>query len=46
MKAGHKLKAPYPNGSNTKTPWYLDKDSGGPNPEVRKPGIAYSEDLS
>jgi hypothetical protein len=26
------------------TPWYLDPTSGGPNPEVRKPGIAYGED--
>ena len=23
------------------TPWYLDKDSGGPNPQIKKPGIAY-----
>lgn len=27
-----------------KTPWYLDPESGGPNPEVRKPGIAYAGD--
>ncbi|MCW0220791.1 MAG: IS1 family transposase [Prosthecobacter sp.] len=23
------------------TPWYLDPESGGPNPEHKKPGIAY-----
>jgi IS1 family transposase len=23
------------------TPWYLDPESGGPNPEIRKEGIAY-----
>lgn len=23
------------------TPWYLDPESGGPNPAVKKPGIAY-----
>lgn len=23
------------------TPWYLDKDSGGPNPLFRMPGIRY-----
>ncbi len=28
------------------TPWYLDPESGGPEPEVRKPGIAYRTDLS
>lgn len=28
-----------------KTPWYLDPDSGGPNPEVRKEGIAYADEL-
>jgi hypothetical protein len=22
-------------------PWYLDKDSGGPNPAVKKAGIQY-----
>lgn len=22
-------------------PWYLDRDSGGPNPEVKKPGVKY-----
>jgi hypothetical protein len=26
-----------------KTPWYLDPESGGPNPIVKKPGIAYDE---
>lgn len=25
------------------TPWYLDPQSGGPNPAVKKPGIAYEE---
>jgi IS1 family transposase len=25
------------------TPWYLDKDSGGPNPIYRKPGIKYQD---
>ena len=25
------------------TPWYLDKDSGGPNPIYRKPGIRYQD---
>lgn len=29
-----------------KVPWYLDKDSGGPNPEVRKPGIRYADEFS
>ena len=29
-----------------RTPWYLDPESGGPEPEVRKPGIAYRTDLS
>ncbi len=29
-----------------RTPWYLDPESGGPDPEVRKPGIAYRTDLS
>ena len=29
-----------------RTPWYLDKDSGGPNPAVKKPGIAYASELS
>lgn len=24
-----------------KTPWYLDPESGGPNPAVKKPGIQY-----
>jgi IS1 family transposase len=24
-----------------KTPWYLDPESGGPNPAIKKPGIAY-----
>ncbi|MBE7498648.1 MAG: hypothetical protein HS117_27225 [Verrucomicrobiaceae bacterium] len=24
-----------------KTPWYLDPESGGPNPTVKKPGIQY-----
>lgn len=28
-----------------RTPWYLDPESGGPEPEVRKPGIAYRTDL-
>ncbi|MBL9144014.1 MAG: hypothetical protein JNM99_10080 [Verrucomicrobiaceae bacterium] len=27
-------------------PWYLDKDSGGPNPTVKEPGIAYESDFS
>lgn len=26
------------------TPWYLDPESGGPNPTVKKPGIRYDED--
>lgn len=26
-----------------KTPWYLDPKSGGPNPSVKKEGIAYDE---
>lgn len=26
-----------------KVPWYLDPESGGPNPIVKKPGIAYDE---
>ncbi len=26
-----------------KTPWYHDPESGGPNPIVKKPGIAYDE---
>ena len=26
-----------------KTPWYLDPESGGPNPIVKKPGIRYDE---
>lgn len=25
------------------TPWYLDPESGGPNPAVKKPGIRYEE---
>jgi len=25
------------------TPWYLDKDSGGPNPIYRKPGVRYQD---
>lgn len=25
------------------TPWYLDKNSGGPNPVYRKPGIKYQD---
>lgn len=29
-----------------KTHWYLDPESGGPDPAVRKPGIAYRSDLS
>lgn len=29
-----------------RTPWYLDPESGGPDPVVRKPGIAYRTDLS
>jgi IS1 family transposase len=31
--------------ANLKTPWYLDKDSGGPSPapEDRKPGIRYED---
>lgn len=29
-----------------KTPWYLDPESGGPDPEIRKPGVAYRTDLS
>ncbi|MDI1315099.1 IS1 family transposase [Prosthecobacter sp.] len=28
-----------------RTPWYLDPESGGPDPDVRKPGIAYRTDL-
>ncbi len=28
-----------------RTPWYLDPESGGPDPVVRKPGIAYRTDL-
>ncbi len=24
-----------------KTPWYLDPESGGRNPEIRKPGVSY-----
>ena len=28
------------------TPWYLDPESGGPDPVTRKPGIAYRTDLS
>ena len=28
-----------------KVPWYLDKDSGGPNPEVLKPGIRYADEF-
>lgn len=27
------------------TPWYLDPESGGPNPEVKKEGIAYDPQL-
>jgi IS1 family transposase len=30
----------YPRGT-PKTPWYLDPESGGPNPIYRKPGIQY-----
>ena len=26
-------------------PWYLDPESGGPNPAVKKPGIQYDDDL-
>lgn len=26
-----------------RVPWYLDPESGGPNPLVKKPGIAYDE---
>jgi len=29
-----------------KIPWYLDPESGGPNPEVKKPGIWYDEDAA
>ena len=29
-----------------KTPWYLDAESGGPNPAVRKAGVAYADELS
>lgn len=29
-----------------RTPWYLDPESGGPDPVTRKPGIAYRTDLS
>jgi hypothetical protein len=25
------------------TPWYLDPESGGPNPAVKKPGISYQQ---
>lgn len=25
------------------TPWYLDPESGGPNPEIKKPGIRYED---
>jgi hypothetical protein len=25
------------------TPWYLDPESGGPNPAIKKPGIKYDE---
>ena len=32
----HEPKAPL-------TPWYLDSESGGPNPAVKKPGIQYQE---
>lgn len=28
-----------------KTPWYLDKDSGGASPEVKKEGVAYDDDF-
>jgi IS1 family transposase len=28
------------------TPWYLDPQSGGPNPAVKKPGIAYDSEIS
>ncbi|MCX6853499.1 MAG: hypothetical protein NTV80_01180 [Verrucomicrobia bacterium] len=28
-----------------RTPWYLDPESGGPDPDVKKPGIAYRSDL-
>jgi IS1 family transposase len=28
------------------TPWYLNKDSGGPNSAVQKAGITYASDLS
>jgi hypothetical protein len=27
------------------TPWYLDPESGGPNPDVKKPGIQYDDDI-
>lgn len=26
-----------------KVPWYLDPESGGPNPAVKKPGIQYDD---
>ena len=26
-------------------PWYLDPESGGPNPAVKKPGIQYDDDV-
>jgi IS1 family transposase len=29
-----------------KTPWYLDPESGGPNPLFKKPGIAYDPNAS
>ena len=28
------------------TPWYLDPESGGPNPEVRKAGVRYESEFS
>lgn len=26
-----------------KTPWYLDPESGGPNPSIKKAGVQYAE---
>jgi hypothetical protein len=28
------------------TPWYLEVESGGPNPAIRKEGVAYDSELS
>jgi hypothetical protein len=35
-----------PNSPQISAPWALNPESGGPEPEVRKPGIAYRTDLS